>query len=206
MTRIKAPPAAFGTRGRRPRPSGPHAAAAVALDQWPLQRNGCATAPHASGQISTPVQVRVLRRATTRVRALASSIRSRADLRRTAAAHHARCVNPRPGALAVVRITPEEIRRPARPCGRAGQMHELRWKCAWGRNRTTDTGIFSPLLYLLSYPGERRHGVAAAGRLLYDRPARNANRKATLPACGRPRRDYWGTAAAEATRRRPRSA
>ena len=25
---------------------------------------------------------------------------------------------------------------------------------AWGRNRTTDTGIFSPLLYHLSYPGD----------------------------------------------------
>ena len=25
---------------------------------------------------------------------------------------------------------------------------------AWGRNRTADTGIFSPLLYQLSYPGE----------------------------------------------------
>ena len=24
---------------------------------------------------------------------------------------------------------------------------------AWGRNRTADTGIFSPLLYRLSYPG-----------------------------------------------------
>ena len=25
---------------------------------------------------------------------------------------------------------------------------------AWGRNRTADTGIFSPLLYRLSYPGQ----------------------------------------------------
>ena len=31
-------------------------------------------------------------------------------------------------------------------------MFELGWS-AWGRNRTTDTGIFSPLLYRLSYPG-----------------------------------------------------
>ena len=31
----------------------------------------------------------------------------------------------------------------APPCG-----------CAQGRNRTTDTGIFSPLLYQLSYLGE----------------------------------------------------
>ena len=26
---------------------------------------------------------------------------------------------------------------------------------AWGRNRTADTGLFSPLLYQLSYPGNR---------------------------------------------------
>ncbi len=26
---------------------------------------------------------------------------------------------------------------------------------AWGRNRTSDTRIFSPLLYQLSYPGFR---------------------------------------------------
>ena len=25
---------------------------------------------------------------------------------------------------------------------------------AWGRDRTADTGIFSPLLYQLSYPGK----------------------------------------------------
>jgi hypothetical protein len=27
---------------------------------------------------------------------------------------------------------------------------------AWGRNRTTDTRIFNPLLYQLSYPGPAR--------------------------------------------------
>ena len=46
------------------------------------------------------------------------------------------------------------------------KMFELGWS-AWGRNRTSDTGIFSPLLYRLSYPGKRcaeglgtRRGVA----------------------------------------------
>jgi hypothetical protein len=37
---------------------------------------------------------------------------------------------------------------------------------AWGRNRTTDTGIFSPLLYQLSYPGKgepRAHVLRSAG-------------------------------------------
>ncbi len=32
---------------------------------------------------------------------------------------------------------------------------------AWGRNRTSDTRIFSPLLYQLSYPGFRETPVRA---------------------------------------------
>ena len=39
------------------------------------------------------------------------------------------------------------------------------WGGAQGRNRTSDTGIFSPLLYHLSYPGllprDTRWGIAA---------------------------------------------
>ena len=38
---------------------------------------------------------------------------------------------------------------------------------AWGRIRTTDTRIFNPLLYQLSYPGE----AAVAGSRVYRRGA-----------------------------------
>ncbi len=35
---------------------------------------------------------------------------------------------------------------------------------AWGRNRTSDTRIFNPLLYRLSYPGDRVGGPGAVFR------------------------------------------
>jgi hypothetical protein len=46
----------------------------------------------------------------------------------------------------------------------AGPSHFRRFG-AWGRNRTSDTGIFSPLLYRLSYPGGPHAAATAAGRL-----------------------------------------
>ena len=40
-----------------------------------------------------------------------------------------------------------------RPADEALTSHG--WDGAWGRIRTTDTRIFNPLLYQLSYPGAR---------------------------------------------------
>src|SRR5512139_1038036 len=64
-------------------------------------------------------------------------------------------------------------------------MFELGWS-AWGRNRTTDTGIFSPLLYRLSYPGSSRRGGTAKGAQFYDRPPANATVNAARRRQGRP--------------------
>ena len=38
------------------------------------------------------------------------------------------------------------------------QLPSLRWGGGWGRNRTADTRIFSPLLYRLSYPATPKAG------------------------------------------------
>jgi hypothetical protein len=43
---------------------------------------------------------------------------------------------------------------------------------AWGRNRTSDTRIFNPLLYRLSYPGVPKYrlgSVLAGGERVYSR-------------------------------------
>ena len=40
--------------------------------------------------------------------------------------------------------------------GVRGFLRVKKWNGAQGRNRTTDTGIFSPLLYRLSYLGDRK--------------------------------------------------
>jgi hypothetical protein len=45
--------------------------------------------------------------------------------------------------IAFARLTPSGVSHP-KPKAKGG---------AWGRNRTSDTRIFSPLLYQLSYPG-----------------------------------------------------
>src|SRR5215217_3908930 len=59
-----------------------------------------------------------------------------------------------------VRPTLRAKRKGPEPKSRAPNFSML---CAQGRNRTTDTGIFSPLLYRLSYLGVR---VTARGRAL----------------------------------------
>ncbi len=46
------------------------------------------------------------------------------------------------------------------------QMSYIRMLGASGRNRTTDTGIFSPLLYQLSYRGKWRLGSGSNRRPL----------------------------------------
>ena len=46
----------------------------------------------------------------------------------------------------------------------------MRGNGAWGRIRTTDTRIFNPLLYQLSYPGRRR-GAAKNGRQFTGAPS-----------------------------------
>jgi hypothetical protein len=43
-----------------------------------------------------------------------------------------------------------------------GQIWDKR-SGAWGRIRTTDTRIFNPLLYQLSYPGQAAKAAAVAG-------------------------------------------
>jgi hypothetical protein len=47
---------------------------------------------------------------------------------------------------------------------RPNARFDERWRLgngAWGRNRTSDTRIFNPLLYQLSYPGARQAAGAA---------------------------------------------
>jgi hypothetical protein len=46
--------------------------------------------------------------------------------------------------------------RSARPLRAAHDTGDSKGSGAWGRIRTTDTRIFNPLLYQLSYPGKGR--------------------------------------------------
>ena len=61
------------------------------------------------------------------------------------------------------------------PATSAGGYATRRKRCgAWGRIRTTDTRIFNPLLYQLSYPGPAmappKSRASVAERRLYERP------------------------------------
>ena len=68
--------------------------------------------------------------------------------------------------------------RPNRAAGRGGILGIIRMQCtngAQGRNRTTDTVIFSHVLYQLSYLG--------AGPAQKDRSARRGRYKGPSPHC-----------------------
>ena len=47
------------------------------------------------------------------------------------------------------------------PLGQGRLVNLLKRNGAWGRNRTSDTRIFNPLLYQLSYPGATPRGSEA---------------------------------------------
>ena len=122
---------------------------------------------------------------------LTSSSRSVRPLKRFLTAS-ARCPGP-----ATRRETPPEVTSnefavgrgsagAVKPGGRGGD--EGKGNGAWGRIRTTDTRIFNPLLYQLSYPGEG----PIAGSRVYRRASFGS------PARARPR----GSPASPRTRRR----
>jgi hypothetical protein len=68
--------------------------------------------------------------------------------------------------------------------------------CAWTRNRTRDTGIFSPLLYQLSYPGLLRpRRLGRRGWVFYDpRPRKATPCRASGIGAGGSRIQVFGTA------------